>query len=131
MNLDIMYTHNNNVTRQVGDFHGIPIMGLDKRDMDVDRSIEHRWIIDANLQGLQAEVLPGEVVSEEDMVIRRATTAEAIGPVFYEYQQPENTMRVPIDAARSFSNGGAMVTWRPDYKVSKDEEFALLHTEEV
>ena len=130
MMLDILFSHNDAVKETVGNFYGLPIRRMSVRELDVNRQTMTLELIEAKLEGLQAEILPGEVVSEEDMVIRRATTAEAIGPAFYEYTAPADALRTSLAEARVASKVGAMVSWRPDGKTGRDEEFALVHQEE-
>jgi hypothetical protein len=142
--LDVLYSHSKNVgigyagaegklsPERVGEFCGSPIVTLDQRAVGIDAIIEVSMVIEANKsftsEPVELNILPGEIVCE-DGVIRRGTTAEAIGDEFYNFVVPKGTRKVSISEARLASAAGESVTWRPNGISTSGEEFALIHEE--
>jgi hypothetical protein len=134
--LDSLYTHSKNVgTEKLGEFCGSPIVSLNEKEIDIDRAIDLDRTRLSNSLFPSAEtdfviLLPGEVVCE-DGVIRRSTSAEAVGyDEFHAFKVPADTKKVSIADARLASLAGELVTWRPN-RVTGQEEFALIHTQEA
>jgi hypothetical protein len=132
--LDTLYSHSKNVglpQDRIGTFCGSPIVTLDQRAIDIDNILDISRTIEANKsftsEPVELNILPGEIVCE-DGVIRRGTTAEVLGDVFYDFAIPKDTKQVSIAEARLASLAGALVYFRPDNIVGEGE-FALLHEE--
>jgi hypothetical protein len=127
--LDIHIAHDSRVLRDniVGEFCGSPIITLDELGIAADEQLDlNRRLKFSTGTSVPAEVLPGEEICS-DGIIRRVTTAEAVGYDTYHNQEAieEDTLRVTIDSARSFSKGGQMVYWRPNSDVSSNA-YALI-----
>ena len=79
--LDLLYAHEDHIQRDgaVGSFCGSPIVALNEFAMEVDevRNLSNRLAVSSHTS-VPAEVLPGEEVCP-DGIIRRLTTAEAVG----------------------------------------------------
>lgn len=133
LKLDVLYTSDKNLSEySIGDFCGSPIHEMYTRDIDVDVVVETNRLVEINRKNTSvfvAEILPGELICERDNVIRRETTAEAIGPEFYEYEMPKDSRIVTLAEARKAAASGALVTWRPDRVTSREDEFAIVHEE--
>jgi hypothetical protein len=135
--LDTLVVHNDRVEKVIGYFCGSPIYALSTQEADFDAARYRRNIVlmnkelsDTQSEVSTAEVLPGELVCP-DGIVRRGTTAEAIGDEYYNQAvSEENTQRISIVEAQVHSDAGAVVTWRPDRKCGQGE-FALLHEEAV
>ena len=130
--LDINEAHDERVQRNnvKGSFCGQPIVGLDELGMEVDQQREAQRLVDSSSgTSVPAEVLPGELRCD-DGIIRRVTTAEAIGDTYYnqEYTE-ENTRRISIAEAQQLSKDGLLVFYRPNKRVGEGE-YALV-TEET
>lgn len=119
MKLDPVIVHADNLGKTVGEFYGTPI-----REVDM-LAIELREILDSQLSArislgegaAHTELLPGEIV--KDNIIRRFTTAEAVGEEFYDKAVPEGR-KVPINDVPE----DALVTYRPN-----NEDYAIVHEE--
>ena len=133
LKLDNNIAHDSRVNRDkpVGAFCDVPIVTLDKLGMDADVLLDlHMRLRFSSGTSIPAEVMPGESICE-DHIIRRTTTAEAIGEDYYLSQEltEANTQRVPIDAARSLSKAGLLISWRPNRDTNPQTEYALTHAE--
>lgn len=128
---DIQHTHGKNLgDKIVGEFCGSPIRELYRHEVEIDQTVETARTIEINRRSnppFTAELLPGEVICE-DNVIRRGTTAEALGEVFYDYELPEGAVKVTIEKGRELAAAGQEITFRPNRVVGQGE-FAILHTE--
>jgi hypothetical protein len=113
-------------------FCGVPIQGIDEEQAEVDLVLEEVRLTVKNSTGksIPAEVLPGEEICK-DNIIRRSTTAEAVGyDTYYNQEYTErNTKRVSIGVARLESLAGKLVSWRPNGMTSSGGEYALVHEE--
>lgn len=129
--LDNNIAHDSRVQREnvIGYFCNVPIITLDEEGMDADvqRDLSMRMRFSTG-QSIPAEVLPGEEICS-DNIIRRSTTAEAIGYDTYHNQVAieAGTQRGGINVARLASLAGKLVTWRPNRDVGPATEFALVH----
>jgi len=121
MRTDALTAHSDDIGPPVGEFHGTAIRAMNPIDVELReiKDIQFRARLALGTEPVSAEVLPGEVVV--DNVIRRATTAEALGEEFYAMAIPEGTRVKPEDAL-----GERMVTWRPH-----GASFAVIHQEET
>lgn len=133
MKLDSLIAHNDSVSEVVGAFCGTPIYALAVSSMDMATERETRNAVLASKEFGEspnvAEVLPGEEICA-DGIIRRTTTAEAVGDDYYKQEKAEeNTQKISIAEAQVHSEAGALVTWRPNRVVNKLNEYALLHEE--
>jgi hypothetical protein len=84
MRTDVNFSHSKNIWEPIGhDFCGTPIRSYDKFDLELDQALDvQRTVLSNNASGIEfpstAEILPGETLCS-DNVVRRMTTAEAIG----------------------------------------------------
>ncbi len=131
--LDNLIASDSRVQRDnvLGYFCNVPIVTLDEIGMDAD------VLADLNMRlqlssgtSIPPEILPGEEICA-DHIIRRTTTAEAIGYDTYHNQEAieADTQREGINVARLASLAGKLVTWRPNRDVNPATEFALVHQE--
>lgn len=133
MQLDPLYLHNDDVSEaSIGEFYGTKIRSVDPDVAEERALLETLEIVEQNkafgISPSYLEVLPGEAICE-DAIVRRTTTAEAQGEVFYDYELPPSTHKASIEDAKKLSDEGHMVTWRPDRAVNKETEFAIIHEE--
>lgn len=120
MNLTNDFAHESRVQRDnvVGTFCGSPIVTLDEMEIegDIIRDIRCK-ILDGQLSPSpgMAEVLPGEARCN-DGVVRRETTAEAVGYDKFHTVEPIEVKgsRVSIAEARQAAQEGKTVYWRPN-----------------
>ncbi len=129
--LDNLFAHEEHVQRNnpAGSFCGQPIVGLDELGMEVDnaRDLANRLATSSHTS-IPAEILPGEERCA-DGIIRRTTTAEAQGDVYYNREFTETGQkRVSIVEGREAAQGGYMVYFRPDGRVGEGE-YALVEEE--
>lgn len=132
LNLSSDAVHENRVQRGnvLGSFCGQPIITLDEFGAEADDAADLNFrLMTSSGTSVPAEVLPGELRCD-DGIIRRVTTAEAIGDTYYnqEYTE-ENTRRVSIAEAKQLSKDGLLVLYRPNKRVGEGE-YALV-TEET
>jgi hypothetical protein len=132
LNLSSDAVHEDRVQRGnvLGSFCGQPIITIDEFGAEADDAADLNFrLMVSSHTSIPAEVLPGEIICN-DGIIRRVTTAEAVGYDTYHNQEQieAGTVRYPVDAARSFSKAGLMVYYRPDKHVGAGE-YALV-TEE-
>lgn len=128
LKLDILHTSDKNLGCTVGEFCGSPIREMYTEEMEIDRIVDTRRTIEIGRGGAPistVEILPGEMICE-DGIVRRGTTAEALGDIFYDYAQPKDTRVVTIEEGRALAAAGALITFRPDRVVGQGE-FALVH----
>lgn len=131
--LDNNIAHDSRVQRDnvVGTFCGAPIITLDEVGMDVDvvRDQNRRLSVSSG-QSIPPEVLPGEEVCS-DNVIRRTTTAEAMGYETYHNQAATElgTKRGGIEEGRLAADAGKLVMWRPNRDTNPSTEYVLIHEE--
>jgi hypothetical protein len=130
--LDNLVAHDSRVNHSdvTGFFCGSPVITMDEEGMDAD-VIAAVYVNVAlgkaqraeGLDSIPAEVLPGEEICA-DNIIRRSTTAEAIGEAFYAQLETNvvNGGRVTLEDAKSLSDEGAMLTWFGTYAVLHGEE---------
>ena len=128
--IDVISVHSDRVQRDkvFGSFCGEPIVGLDDLSIEVDEARYLQSRVDSSSgQSIPAEVLPGEEICS-DGIIRRSTTAEAIGYDVYHNQEAieANAERISIAAAREASRNGRLILWRPNRDVNPATEFALV-----
>lgn len=123
MRIDELVIHYDDMGEVVGRFYEEPVREVNLLVVDEREELEAQSAARASF-GVATpvlEVLPGEVV--KGSLIRRATAAEVIGDTFYARAIPAG-QQVPIDVARSFSQAGLLITWRP-----ANEDFAVIHEE--
>ncbi len=131
--LDNNIAHDLRVQRDnvVGHFCGVPIITLDEVGMDVDvvRDQNARLSVSSG-QSIPPEVLPGEEICS-DNVIRRATTAEAIGYDTYHNQAATEagTERGGITLGKLAALAGKLIMWRPNRDTNPSTEYVLIHEE--
>ena len=93
MRTDVNYSHSKNIGEAVGSFCELPIRSYDNFDLELDVAIDSQNILLRNrAMGCSdipntAEIMPGEVLCA-DNVIRRVTTAEAVGYDTYKERHP-------------------------------------------
>jgi len=100
----------------VGSFCGQRIVTIDALGADADEVADlHLRLMASSGTSFPAEVLPGEEVCA-DGIIRRTTTAEAVGYDTYHNQEQIETgqKRVSIADARKAAKDGAVVYFRPN-----------------
>lgn len=114
--LDLLYAHEDHMQRDgaVGSFCGSPIVALNEFTMEVDevRNLSNRLAVSSGTS-VPAEILPGEERCA-DGIIRRITTAEAIGyDVFKDRQQMEYDSEVRVSTAHKLqpSTPEEMCAW--------------------
>jgi hypothetical protein len=129
LTLDPLYAKAEHLGEVIGHFCSTPIRTLNQRAVDLDQLLEVQHIVDLGMAPAPAEILPGERTCE-DGIIRRVTSAEAVGPEFYNFAIPKDMRKVGITEARQASLAGEMVWFRPDGRVGEGE-FALLQQEEA
>jgi hypothetical protein len=82
MKSDVTYSHSKNIGEEVSNFCGTPIRIYNDLEMELDVLLDVQRTVIANKEvsaaSIPAEVMPGEVHCS-DNIIRRETTAEAIG----------------------------------------------------
>jgi hypothetical protein len=121
--------HNDDLGPVVGSFMDTPIYSYDKTKTLLRDASDARIRIGLSSgSSIPAEVLPGEVICE-DNIIRRSTTAEAQG--YDEFHKiaievPKDSRRVTIEEARKLSAEGANILWRPEGTGSNVEQYALV-----
>lgn len=131
--IDNLVAHDSRIDREsVGTFCGSPIFSMDEKGMDADVLAAVYVNVkvgkkqrEEGLVGTTAEILPGEELCT-DNIIRRSTTAEAIGyDAFYAQQREKvvNAKEVTLAQARKAAKAGAMITWL--------QNTALIHQEEA
>ena len=128
LKLDILHTSDKNLGGKIGEFCGSPIREMYTDEMEIDRIVETARTIEINRGTTPLsvlEILPGEMICE-DGIVRRGTTAEALGEIFYDYQPPKDTRVVTVEEGRALAAAGALVTFRPDRVVGQNE-FAIVH----
>lgn len=131
--LGIPTAHDERVQRDnvVGSFCGSPIVTLDKFGMEVDeeRDLVNRLAVSGGTSA-PAEILPGEERCA-DGIIRRSTTAEAVGYDTYHNQEAieAGQKRVSMADAVQASKEGSMVYYRPNNFVGEGE-YALVEGEQ-
>jgi hypothetical protein len=121
MRTDNLVIHSDDLGGVIGRFYEEPIREVDLLTVDVRRELNAQSAARGSL-GIAAptlEVLPDEVI--KDGLVRRSTAAEVVGEKFYAKEIPAG-QQVPIDVARSFSQAGLLITWRPT-----GEDFAVIH----
>lgn len=92
MRLDVNYSHSKNIGAQVGEFHGVPVNTYDPFDLELDEALStQRTVLSNQASGVEApsavEILPGEVLCS-DNIVRRETTAEAMGYDAFVLERP-------------------------------------------
>lgn len=93
MRTDVTYSHSKNIGEPIGhDFCGVPIRSYDRFDLELDHALAvQRTVLCNQATGINfpntAEILPGEVLCS-DNIVRRVTTAEAIGYDVYKETEP-------------------------------------------
>src|SRR5208337_1108593 len=89
--LDILIAHADRMLHAdpVGLFCGSPVVGLDELGMEVDeaRDLANRLAVSSGVS-IPADILPGQERCE-DGIVRRTTTAEAQGDVYYNQEFTE------------------------------------------
>lgn len=132
--LDNNIAHDSRVQRDnvLGNFCGVPIITLDEVGMDVDvvRDQNRRLSVSSG-ESIPPEVLPGEEICS-DGIIRRTTTAEAMGYDTYHNQAATEvgTRRGGIEEGRLAAMEGKLVMWRPNRDTNPDMAYVLIHEEE-
>ena len=100
MRADVNYSHSKNIGEQVGEFCGVPIRSYNNFDLELDVALDvQRTVLRNQAMGCSdtpntAEILPGEVLCS-DNIIRRETTAEAIG---YDTFKEHNPVKMLVGA---------------------------------
>jgi hypothetical protein len=94
MRSDMNYSHSKNIAEEVGEFCGVSIYRYSRFDLELDQALEtQRTVLSNQASGIEfpntAEILPGEVLCG-DNVVRRVTTAEAVG---YDEFKEKNPVR--------------------------------------
>jgi hypothetical protein len=114
--LDILIAHDERMQRDgaVGSFCGSPIVALNEFAMEVDevRNLSNRLAVSSGTS-VPAEILPGEERCA-DGIIRRITTAEAVGyDIFKDRQQMEYDSEVRVSTAHKLqpSTPEEMCAW--------------------
>lgn len=90
MRADVNYSHSKNIGAEVGSFCDVPINSYDNFDLEVDKALASQWTVligKGKDTSNTAEILPGEVLCS-DNIVRRSTTAEAIGYDAFKEKQP-------------------------------------------
>ena len=93
MRSDVNYSHSKNIGEQVGNFCDVPILTYDNFELELDvESDTQKTVLQNKAMGCSdvpntAEVLPGQVICA-DNIVRRTTTAEAIGYDTFKEKQP-------------------------------------------
>lgn len=132
MQLDQITLHSGDISDAIiGVFCGTPVRTVDF-NLSEDLALElAQDIIIANKAAGESpsylEVLPGEEVCA-DGIIRRTTSAEARGEVFYNYELPPDVFKVSVSEAQKLSDRKT-ITWRPNRVVNQEQEFAIIHEE--
>ena len=129
MKLDVLFAKEEHLfSINSPEFCGSPILGIDSLAV---KDAANRFIEEAVRLGKNnpspntAEVLPGEEICP-DNVIRRGTTAEAMGDAYYNREFEEKDMKkVSIGVAQLASDSGELVCWRPDGVVGENQ-YALI-----
>lgn len=130
MKLDTITTNDSRVQRDnvVGNFCGTPIVTLDSLGIEADelRDLNLRLMLSSGVS-VPPEILPGEEICS-DGIIRRSTTAEAIGYDNYHNQEAieADAERVSIATAREALRNGRLVHFRPNRDVNPATEYALI-----
>lgn len=131
----------------VGNFCNVPIITIDALGAEADEEAElYLRVHISSHTSIDAEILPGEECCT-DGIIRRTTTAEAVGYDTYHNQDQIETgqQRVGIIAAQAAAKKGAVVYFRPNratvevYTVgtelpclkSEPEPYALIQEETI
>lgn len=145
--LGILFAHNDRTGKSIGEFCGSPVITLDGFGMEMDQENEMHTLcgdprpyVDSYLDpddedygktlysthtSIPAEILPGEERCA-DGIIRRLTTAEAQGDVYYNRTFTETGQRrVTVAEGREAAQGGQMVYFRPDGRLGEGE-YALI-----
>lgn len=147
--LDVLIAHNNRVQREtpVGTYCGTPVVSLDVLGVEVDQEAEvitlcgeprpykdsyadpddevYGKTLYSTHDSIPAEILPGEERCA-DGIIRRLTTVEAQGDVYYNRTFTETGQRrVTVAEGREAAQGGQMVYFRPDGVIGEGE-YALV-----
>lgn len=110
--------HEDRVQRSsiVGSFCGQPIITLDELGAEVDDATDLYARLDMSSHtSIPAEILPGEERCA-DGIIRRMTTAEAVGYDTYHNQESieKGQKHGSIELGRLAAIAGKMVYWRPN-----------------
>lgn len=131
LKLDINETHSKNLSAgSVGSFCGSPIREMYTHEMELDQVVEVARQIEINRKlnpPSTVEVLPGELICD-DNIVRRSSTAEAVGEAFYSnYVVPEGARKVTMAEAKELAKEGALIEWRPNRVVNRVEEFAVVY----
>lgn len=93
MRQDVNYSHSKNIGEQIGSFCGVPILTFNNFDLELDVALDsQRTVLSNKAMGCSdipntAEILPGEVLCS-DNIVRRITTAEAVGYDAFKEKQP-------------------------------------------
>jgi hypothetical protein len=93
MRSDVNYSHSKNIGEAVGSFCELPIRSYDNFALELDVALDvQRTVLRNQAMGCSdipttAEILPGEVLCA-DNIIRRTTTAEAVGYDTYMEKRP-------------------------------------------
>jgi hypothetical protein len=126
MRVDDLITHGDDVGNTVGEFYGTSIREVYELAQELREIADtQRRVRDSlGLEALIPDVVlfPGEVVHGN--VIRRDTTAEFLGEVFYTQEMPEGR-QIPLHKGLEQNQKvGTLITWRPG-----NQDIAVLHEE--
>jgi hypothetical protein len=100
MRSDVNYSHSKNIGEQVGNFCDVPILTYDNFELEVDVAVDSMRTVEGNkAMGCSdipntAEVLPGQIICA-DNIVRRTTTAEAVG---YDIFKEKNPVKMLVGA---------------------------------
>jgi hypothetical protein len=100
----------------VGSFCGQPIVTIDALGAEADDEADlYRRLAASSGTSVEAEILPGEERCS-DGIIRRVTTAEAVGYDTYHNQEQieKGQKREGLNVGRLASVAGRVVYWRPN-----------------
>ena len=131
LNAKVETVHEDRVQRGnvMGVFCGQNIVTIDEMGAEVDSMADlYMRLATSSHTSIPAEILPGEERCA-DGIIRRTTTAEAQGDVYYNREFTETGQkRVSIVEGREAAQEGYMVYFRPDGRVGEGE-YALVEEE--
>jgi hypothetical protein len=121
--------HNDELGSVIGQFNGEPVRSYDAAASD-ERDIHDAFLRAQCSSGfsIPAEVLPGELICE-DNIIRRETAAaerEVIGIEEMLTSSGSKVSRTSLEEAQQMSDDGACIVWRPEGSAAGAEQYALV-----
>jgi hypothetical protein len=128
MRSDVNYSHSKNIGEAVGSFCELPIRSYDNFALELDVAVDSQNIILRNrAMGCSdipntAEIMPGEVLCA-DNIIRRVTTAEAVG---YDEFKEKNPVKMLVGA-----NDGREYSTEDNQWYSKEKKLRQSTPEEL